>query len=359
MDVCDQWKKDRSINPRTNRKIKPTGKVYKALEVECASTKSSRSPKGSPKRPGRGQDPYSPKCLKWHSNPGINPITDRKIKIGGPTYQRLEEECGSPAAGIKAAGIKAAGIKAAPPAAAPPAPDECDEWRANPGKNPRTGRAISLRGKVYQWYKRECANSAPIYLTWFKERLDKGLRINNRLRAINADQWDMCMTGISAPAFRKKNFSNVVEIGRGSFGQIYRATLKGNDDQLVIKEAYLRPNEKRVLKEATDKNQKWEDVKKNSYPHENRILDLVNQLLLSRRCPNFVYIYNMAMCDGCRVHRLFDKGGSDSGSCYVTFMESADTDLARLGLLGPQRPHSRKQTRYRPWQTAAQRSLVF
>lgn len=308
MDVCDQWKQNKSINPRTNRKIKPTGKVYKALEVECASTGSSKGK--SPKRPGRGQDPYSPKCLKWH-NPGINPITDRKIKIGGPTYQKLEKECGSPAA----------------PAALAP---ECNEWKVNP----RTGRAISPRGKIYQWHQKNCGTATPSQQTWFTERLDKGLRINNSLRAINADQWDMCMTGTNAPAFRA-NFSNMVEIGKGSFGQVYRATLNtGHDDQLVIKEAYLRTDEKRVLKKATDKNQKWEAIQKNSYPRENMILDLVNQLLLSRRCPNFVYVYNMAMCDGCRVQRLFDDSSrSASGSCYVTFMESADTDLDHVDLV--------------------------
>lgn len=311
MDVSDQWKQDRSINPRTNRKIKPTGKVYKALEIECASSGSpkGKSPSGSARR--RGQDPYSPKCLKWHSNPGINPVTDRNIKIGGPTYQKLEEECGNPTAG-------------------------CDEWKANPGKNPRTGRAISPRGKIYQWYQRNCGDvctaNPPSQQTWFTERLDKGLRINNSLRDINADQWNMCMTGTNAPAFRA-NFSNVTEIGKGSFGQVYRATLNtGHDDQLVIKEAYLTP-EKRILKRATDKNQKWETIQKNSYPRENRMLDLVNQLLLSRRCPNFVYVYNMAMCDGCRVQRLFDKGRPASGSCYVTFMESADTDLDHVDLI--------------------------
>lgn len=332
MDVCDQWKLDKSINPRTNRKIKPTGKVYKALEVECA-TKSpgGRSPKGSPKRPARGQDPYSPKCLKWHSNPTVNPTTDRKIKMGGPTYQKLEEECGSPTAG----NLPPVNTS---PAAPTPLADECDEWKANPGKNPRTGRAISPRGKIYQWYQKNCGDvgvgaTSKIGQTWFTERLDKGLRINNSLRAINADQWDMCMTGANAPAFRA-NFSNVVEIGQGSFGQVYRATLNtGHDDQLVIKEAYLRPEEKRILKNATTQNQKWETIQKNSYPQENRILDLVNQLLLSSRCPNFVYVYNMAMCDGCRVQRLFDKGRSASGSCYVTFMESADTDLDHVDLI--------------------------
>lgn len=310
MDVCDQWKLDKSINPRTNRKIKPTGKVYKDLEAECANK--------SPKRGRAGGltgnlDQYSPKCLKWRNNPTVNPTTDRKIKIGGPTYQKLEEECG------------------------PPDTTHCDEWRANPTKNPKTDRTISPRGKIYQWYQKNCgdvATGTPSKTqTWFTERLDKGLRINNSLRTINADQWDMCMTGTSAPAFRA-NFSTVAEIGMGSFGQIYRATINtGHNDELVIKEAYLRPDEKRILKKTTGQNQKWETVQKNSYPHENRILDLVNQLLLSRRCPNFVYVYNMAMCDGCKVQRLFDKRKPNTESCYVTFMESATTDLDHVDLL--------------------------
>ena len=312
MDICDKWKLDKSINPRTKRKIKPTGKVYKDLEVECSSNTQ-----------GNGQDPYSPKCLKWHRNTTINPTTDRKIKIGGPNYKKLEKECGSPISG------------ASPPTKSPAAPnpltDECDEWMANPGRNPRTGRAIIPRGKIYQWYQKNCGDVGTG--TWLTKRLEKGLRINNNLRAINADQWDMCMTGTNAPAFRT-NFSSMVEIDRGTFGQVYRATINtGNDnEELVIKEAYLKNNERNILKTATSKNQKWENITKNSYPQENRILDLVNQLILSRRCPNFVYVYNMAMCDGCKVERLFDKNPV-SGSCYVTFMESATTNLDNVDLI--------------------------
>ena len=33
-------------------------------------------------------------CTKWYLNQGINPRTGRKIKIGGPTYKKLEKECG-------------------------------------------------------------------------------------------------------------------------------------------------------------------------------------------------------------------------------------------------------------------------
>jgi serine/threonine protein kinase len=317
------------VNPRTNRRIKPTGKVYKDLEVECDSDKA-KSPRRGQNKPDVNLDhPYSPKCLKWRNNPDVNPITNRKIKIGGPTYQKLKEECGSPSTTSHQSPQTTVEDRT-------PLVDECDEWKTNPYKNPRSGRNISPNGKIYQWYQKKCgdvtSNTNRVGTrTWFTKRLDKGLRINNILRSINVDQWDMCMTGTNAPAFRA-NFSNVTEIGKGTFGQVHRAKLK--NDVLVIKEAYLRPDEKRVLKKATNQNQKWEAVQKNSYPHENRILDLVNQLLLNRRCPNFVYVYNMAMCDGCSVQRLFSKGLPTSGSCYVTFMESATTDLDHVDLIG-------------------------
>ena len=38
----------------------------------------------------------SNKCAIWHSQPLVNPLTNRKIKIGGPTYKELERECGPP-----------------------------------------------------------------------------------------------------------------------------------------------------------------------------------------------------------------------------------------------------------------------
>jgi len=458
MTVCEKWKQDPSVNPRTGRQIKPTGKVYKDLEIECAneSPSTGSAPKGAvyidPYAPQAGyvkdcvkwrenpgvspitgkklkidgaaykqweedcknvkplpndmqfKSEFVDQCIKWRDNPGVNPITGNKIKIGGPTYKQWEKDC----EGIRR--LQAGEVPPAPPP--PPTPltsaqlaalhkpplgsiyidprdknpsvlksefvDECIEWHDDPGVNPKTGKKIKIGGPTYKKFEKDCEGikrlpdgqagglvrwatgkvmsgarhedkqaqqaaaeataSTDTYYTaplardspntsWFKKRLNKGLRINNFLRAINADQWDMCMTGTNAPAFRA-NFSDVVEIGKGSFGQVYRATLNGDD--LVIKEAYLNPSEKRRLKKGTAQKQKWEAIKKNSYPHENRILDLVNNLLLNRRCPNFVYVYNMAMCDGCKVERLF--GSQAPGSCYVTFMESADSDLGHVAL---------------------------
>lgn len=32
-------------------------------------------------------------CTKWLSNPLINPLTNRKIKKNGPTYNKIKKEC--------------------------------------------------------------------------------------------------------------------------------------------------------------------------------------------------------------------------------------------------------------------------
>lgn len=32
-------------------------------------------------------------CKQWKNNKGVNPLTNRKIKIGGPTFKKLEMKC--------------------------------------------------------------------------------------------------------------------------------------------------------------------------------------------------------------------------------------------------------------------------
>lgn len=34
-------------------------------------------------------------CEKWLLNPLINPVSNRKIKLNGPTYKKLEKQCKS------------------------------------------------------------------------------------------------------------------------------------------------------------------------------------------------------------------------------------------------------------------------
>ena len=372
--VCQQWFLDKSINPRTGRQIKIGGPIYRDLERECNDSGVPRVPQ-VPRVPENLD--YAPRlsrvCQQWLLNKSINPRTGRQIKIGGPIYRDLERECKPAAARAPPRPVREVRdepvrervrdepvrdpdreqlfrerirervrerrerVRDAPPVPAPrrrPAGRPPDPVGPRPFRNVPVApipapRKINKAAKPAE--SQDLVSSRE--QSWFSKRLDKGFRINTSLRAINADQWDMCMTGDNAKEFRK-NFLNVAEIGKGSFGQVYRATIKtGNtSEELVIKEAYLKPDEKRVLKMGTKQNQKWDEIEKNSYPRENRILELVNQLLLRRRCPNFVYVYNMAMCDGCKVQRLFDKRKATLGSCYVTFMESARTDLHRSKL---------------------------
>ena len=308
--LCDEWQANRNINPRTKRKIKSSGKVYKDLAEECSSEKIQNHLPSNKKR-------FSPKCIRWRGNPHVNPLSGNTIKVGGPTYRKLEKECGEPNKSALARDI----IRPKNRLVAPTAED-CEEWRMNPDINPRTGQRIFFLNDLYNWYETNCQETEG---TWFRNRLNLGTRVNEFLKRITSDQWDICMSGSKAPIFRE-NFNIVNEIGRGSFGQVYKASIPESNDILVVKEAYLKPDEKRLLKTATQQNEKWDQIEKKSYPDENRILDLVNNLLLNWRCPNFVYIYNMAMCDGCKVQRYFSNRAS-IGSCYVTFMEAANTDL--------------------------------
>jgi len=135
------------------------------------------------------------------------------------------------------------------------------------------------------------------------------------------------MSGDFAPIFRSK-FKTVNKIGDGTFGEVYKAIIEdkeNNELELVVKEAYLTDHEEKSIR-RTLHNRKWGEIKKISYPRENRVLDLVNQLLLSHRCPNFLYVYNFAMCVNCKINRWTKT----SGSCYVTFMELADMDFTNL-----------------------------
>ena len=33
--ICEEWLRNRTINPRTGREIRPNGPTYQALEQEC------------------------------------------------------------------------------------------------------------------------------------------------------------------------------------------------------------------------------------------------------------------------------------------------------------------------------------
>jgi len=81
MNICTEWRKNPSINPKTGRKIKIDGKVYNELKKKCEQSSTSRDSKSRNT------------CAEWKENPNINPLTGRKIKIGGSVYNKLKKQC--------------------------------------------------------------------------------------------------------------------------------------------------------------------------------------------------------------------------------------------------------------------------
>ena len=83
---CSEFFRDPSRNPKTNRKIIATGKVYKDLVKMCDKYRDRPKSKSKSKK-------SHDICSKWLKNKNINPRTNRKITTTGLVYKKLEKEC--------------------------------------------------------------------------------------------------------------------------------------------------------------------------------------------------------------------------------------------------------------------------
>lgn len=86
---CAEFEKSGwTLNPKTGRKINPTGRVAKKLREECGFT-------NTPQKPPRSQRPRPTKeqCDAIRTRPGVNPLTKRVIRVGGPTHRALLKKC--------------------------------------------------------------------------------------------------------------------------------------------------------------------------------------------------------------------------------------------------------------------------
>lgn len=313
--VCREWMKNPKINPHTHRKISPQGKVYKKLEVDCPSIKKLRLPQKQTSK--ILEMPQSKVCEEWFETPNVNPRTKRQIKNNGPVYKDLKKECDD--VQIVQANSRT-GLDSLGPTTRPAS-------TAGVG----SVAAVIIQKKKLPLLKLDLERSFLVDTSDYETRMKKGDYMIKNLEEINADQWSMCMTGSKSSEF-KNYFKDTVEIGKGTFGQIYLSTL--NATKVIVKEANLSRAEELVLRKNVflkDKNleELIEQKKKNIFPREHKNLSYVNELLLSKKCPNFLYTYKMALCDGCKVIGLFTKKASIR-ACYVTFMEPADFDLASI-----------------------------
>ncbi|GHV49500.1 hypothetical protein AGMMS49579_01380 [Spirochaetia bacterium] len=147
-------RESRSRSPTPSRKPRPRSPSPRPISPVIRPR--SPTPPRRPTSPQRPKSPTPPRisddCLKWLKNPTVNPETNRKIKVGGAIYKKLEKKCGSP--------IPIGAILTPPPTIKPQVStvDECEEWLKNPEINPETNRKIKVGGAVYKRLEKECGS---------------------------------------------------------------------------------------------------------------------------------------------------------------------------------------------------------
>ena len=95
-DICNEWKKNKLVNPITKYTIKYNGPTYNKLHKKCES-------KLTPKKDDKSvNEIYSTKfkkfitkdiCTKWNKNKEINPFTNRTIKKENAIYNEFLKLC--------------------------------------------------------------------------------------------------------------------------------------------------------------------------------------------------------------------------------------------------------------------------
>src|SRR3989338_8209880 len=94
---CNQWLKNKSINPKTNKKISVDGRIYKKIQVNCSTSPSSTSysPKKKQKETKeiKQDEGFTKKeCQQWLKNKSVNPKTNRKISEDGKIYKKIDRK---------------------------------------------------------------------------------------------------------------------------------------------------------------------------------------------------------------------------------------------------------------------------
>lgn len=87
---CEKWRKSPKINPKTGKKLYEKAGPYKKYLEKCGSPYSK-----SPKKTTTPDKDFlvEKKCEKWLQNKLINPRTNRAIKSTGKVYKDLQKKC--------------------------------------------------------------------------------------------------------------------------------------------------------------------------------------------------------------------------------------------------------------------------
>lgn len=152
----------------------------------------------------------------------------------------------------------------------------------------------------------------------------------NKTVSIADQQW--CVSGPDKQIFNTYIGSFNV-LSNGTFGIVSKVYFKNLRTPIIIKEAKFLDEDNQVttIKTIEGRFELQKKGKKDYFSLENLILEAIDRLILQpHKSPNFLLFYETTWCKNCDMvakNTIFKPG-----SCYLTFMEAADTDLHKLQL---------------------------
>jgi hypothetical protein len=175
------------------------------------------------------------------------------------------------------------------------------------------------------------------YLTNYqnlKTRIQEAIKVCtylNKTVSIADQQW--CVSGPDKQIFNTYIGSFNV-LSSGTFGIVSKVYFKNLRTPVIIKEAkfFDEDNQATTVKTIEGRFELQKKGKKDYFSLENLILEAIDRLILQpHKSPNFLLFYETTWCKNCNMVDE-NKNTFGPGSCYLTFMEAADTDLYRLEL---------------------------
>jgi hypothetical protein len=192
--ICEKFRLDHTVNPHTNRKILVGGPTYNALVKECSKKRN-----------------MSKLCDMFNKNQTVNPETNNKIKVGGTVHKSWVRLC-----------------KEVAPM------DVCTAFKKDKSVNPITGRKIKIGGPVYNMLVSKCEE-----LTQNEKMVKKALGVSiSETRELIAKWFDLSemekmfdmFKKIRTRAERLEVFGDVVY---SSMRKLLKKTFKLHKDKLV------------------------------------------------------------------------------------------------------------------------------
>lgn len=286
-------------------------------------------------------------CIEWELlNKTKNPITNRKIKKNGPTYKLLEDVCKNtqvffaqkkkPQEFNKIKNFDLFQTKDIECKKQCTRADAETQTRAsdfgppNPVQESTSDPYFSALSEV----KENSVLSS--YVTNYKNLKTRIQEANNVCAYLNktvtiADQ-QWCVSGPDKQIFNTYIDSFNI-LANGTFGIVSRVYFKNLDTPVIIKESKFSEQDDEIItvKTIEGRFKLQKNGKKNYFSLENVILEAIDRLILQpHRSPNFLLFYETTWCQNCN---MVVKGRTfEPGSCYLTFIESADTDLYSIEL---------------------------